>query len=54
MIMNTPEIAELIRIVEEKYGRNLKTTTDFDEFSLFLEKEIHLKISPSTLKRLWG
>lgn len=54
MIMNTPEIKELIRIVEDKYGRHLKTTTDFEEFSLVLQRTFQIHISASTLKRLWG
>lgn len=32
--MNTPEIEELKLLVEERYGKKLSTTTDFDEFSL--------------------
>lgn len=27
--MNTPEIEELKRLVEERYGKHLTTTTDF-------------------------
>ena len=50
----TPEIAELLILVENKYARNLKTTTDFEEFSLLLSQEEGMTISPSTLKRLWG
>ena len=30
--MNTPEIEELKRLVEEHYGKHLTTTTDFEEF----------------------
>lgn len=52
--MNTPEIKELITTIESKYGKSLNTTTDFDEFSLFLEKRNFGNVSSSTLKRLWG
>lgn len=52
--MNTPEIEELKLLVEQKYGRVLGTTTDFEEFSLYLERKKDIKISSSTLKRLWG
>lgn len=52
--MNTPEIIELIEIVEKTYGKCLSTTTDFEVFSLFLDKKGYGKISPSTLKRMWG
>ena len=36
--MNTPEIEELKSLVEQKYGKLLATTTDFEEFS-----SIHLQ-----------
>lgn len=52
--MTTPEIEELKSLVEQKYGKILATTTDFEEFSLCLEKETRGTISPSTLKRLYG
>ena len=53
--MSTPEVQELIRLVEKKYKKKLNTTTDFDEFSLHLDRHVKIgKISPSTLKRLWG
>lgn len=49
-----PEIAELLLLVEKKYGKALRTTTDFDEFSFYLQKNKFGSISTSTLKRLWG
>ena len=52
--MTTPEIEELKSLVEQKYGKILATTTDFEEFSLYLEKKTCGTISPSTLKRLYG
>lgn len=52
--MTTPEIEELKHLVEEKYGKGINTTTDFEEFSFFLQKNIDKKISSSTLKRIWG
>lgn len=52
--MTTPEIEELKSLVEQKYGKILATTTDFEEFSLYLEKKASGTISPSTLKRLYG
>ena len=30
--MNTPEIEELKLLIEQKYGKTLGTTTDFEEF----------------------
>ncbi len=52
--MTTPEIEELKSLVEQKYGKILGTTTDFEEFSLYLEKETGSRVSASTLKRLYG
>lgn len=52
--MNIPEIEELKSRVEQKYGRLLSTTTDFEEFSYTLQKSLNRTISPSTLKRIWG
>lgn len=52
--MNTPEIEELKRLVEEHYGKHLTTTTDFEEFSVILRLRHEIFVSPSTLKRLYG
>lgn len=52
--MNTPEIEELKLLVEQRYGKKLSTTTDFDEFSLTLQKKHGLAVSSSTMKRLYG
>ena len=49
-----PELAELLRQVEEKFGHRLSTTTDFELLSFVVEREIGELISASTLKRLWG
>ena len=54
MNIHKPEITELLSFVEQKYKKNLQTTTDFDEFSLYLRQDIGEQISTSTLKRLWG
>ena len=53
MEQHTPEVAELLILVEKKYAKNLKTTTDFEEFSLRLSRD-KIILSPSTLKRLWN
>lgn len=50
----TPEISELKRLVEEKYGKALSTTTDFDDFSRVMKKDYEQLVSTATLKRLWG
>ena len=52
--MNTPEIEELKLLVERKYGRVLGTTTDFEEFSLHVCRQCGMRLSASTLKRIWG
>lgn len=49
-----PELTELLRLVEQRYRKTLRTTTDFDEFSLYLKTNMNEVISTSTLKRLWG
>lgn len=49
-----PEIAELLLLVEKKYAKALRTTTDFDGLSLTLKISCGETISTSTLKRLWG
>lgn len=52
--MTTPEIEELKSAVEQKYGKVLGTTTDFEEFSIYLTKQVGIHLSSSTLKRLYG
>lgn len=52
--MTTPEIEELKLLVEEKYGRGLNTTTDFEMFSVHLKKKYGKTMSSSTLKRIYG
>ena len=52
--MTNPEIEELKSLVEQKYGKLLATTTDFEVFTLQLEKATGKSVSASTLKRLYG
>lgn len=52
--MTTPEIEELKQLVEQKYTKSLCTTTDFEEFSLYLRIKKGKNISASTLKRIYG
>ena len=52
--MTTPQIEELKTMIAEKYGKSLCTTTDFEEFSIYLHKDTGKNISSSTLKRLYG
>lgn len=37
--MTTPEIEELKSLIEQKYGKMLCTTTDFEEFSIYLKQK---------------
>lgn len=52
--MTTPQIEELKTMIEQKYGKSLSTTTDFEEFSIYLHKNTNKNVSSSTLKRLYG
>lgn len=52
--MTTPEIEELKILLEQDFGKTLSTTTDFEVFSLYIQKKTNKRVSPSTLKRLWG
>ena len=52
--MNSAEIEELKTLVEQQYGKVLGTTTDFEEFSLYAGRKTGTRVSPSTLKRIWG
>ncbi len=49
-----PEILELLILVQQKYDKPLRTTTDFEEFSFHLARHSGIDLSPSTIKRLWG
>lgn len=47
------EIQELKLLVENRFGRRLCTTNDFERLSLQLLTERRFSISASTLKRIW-
>lgn len=49
-----PELARLIQMVEERYGRKVNTSTEFEALSVTIERETGELVSASTLKRLWG
>ena len=51
---NMPELAYLLTEVENRYGRRIATTTDFESLSFVIEHQTGEQISSSTLKRLWG
>lgn len=50
----SPEFQFLIQEVSRQYGGRLETTTDFDALSDSIEAMTGERISPSTLKRIWG
>lgn len=53
--MNKKTALQLLREeVEKKAGRKMMTPKDFDFLSESIFEEIHTRISPSTLKRIWG
>ena len=53
--MNKKTAIQLLREkVEQKAGRKMMTPKDFDFLSESIFEEIHTRISPSTLKRIWG
>ena len=49
-----PELNCLLEDVEKVYGRQIRTTTDFEVLSVVMERETGEMLSSSTLKRLWG
>jgi len=51
---NIPEINLLLNRIEKKYGRDLRTPSDFESLSAVMEYSTGDHISASTLKRLWG
>ena len=53
----TPSVsstAAALQEVERKYGRKVRTSTDFESLSVVIERDINEYISASTLKRMWG
>lgn len=50
----SPEIKELIKAVDVKFGKKPITPTDFTRLSDDIEYTTGIPISVSTLKRLWG
>ena len=50
----SPEIQELLKLIEERTGVKPKSPTDFDHLSDIIWENTHEQLSASTLKRLWG
>ena len=48
------EIQDLLRRVEKRLGRSLKSPTDFDLLSLRISETLSEHLSATTLKRIWG
>lgn len=51
---NIVELGYLLREVEQKYGRRVATSTDFESLSQSILECTGESLSSSTLKRLWG
>lgn len=49
-----PELNYLLKKVEQRYGRRISTSTDFEALSVVIEHKTGELVSASTLKRLWG
>ncbi len=49
-----PEINYLMSLVEKKFRKGIKTSTDFYTLATEIECQTECNISASTLKRLWG
>ena len=47
-------LARLRELIEEVIGRKMKTPKDFEFLSECIFEKFHEKISPTTLKRIWG
>jgi len=54
MVSIHPEIQELLKQVEQRYGARIKTSVDFDCLSAEISFVTKQLISSSTLKRMWG
>ncbi|MDO5443371.1 MAG: hypothetical protein Q4G10_06835 [Bacteroidia bacterium] len=54
MNKNIPELNSLLTEVENKFGKRIATSTDFESLSNDIEHVSGNQISASTLKRLWG
>lgn len=49
-----PELNYLLKKVEQRYGRRISTSTDFEALSVVIDHKTGELVSASTLKRLWG
>ena len=49
-----PEMNYLMSLVEKKFRKNVKTSTDFNALAAEIESETSESVSASTLKRMWG
>ena len=53
-MLSSTAIALLRESIEESIGRTLRTPKDFDFLAESIFEKLHQRISPTTLKRLWG
>ena len=53
--MDTEQYIQLLRLrVEDELGTPMRTPKDFDALSESIFQKVHLQLSSSTLKRIWG
>ncbi len=50
---DSPQVALLLKAVEQEFGRAIKTPSDFVLVADRVETKTHFHISESTIKRLW-
>jgi len=54
MSRQIPEINYLMSLVEKRFCKSVKTSTDFYSLAQEIESKTFERISASTLKRMWG
>lgn len=48
------EVRKLCELIELTVGRKMMTPKDFEFLSNTIMQRLHMSVSPTTLKRLWG
>ncbi|MBQ3673197.1 MAG: hypothetical protein II928_01845 [Paludibacteraceae bacterium] len=51
---NSPEMLQIVKRVESRFGSHPDSPADFAELSLRIKLDIGKEISPDTLSRIWG
>lgn len=53
-IRQNDEVHKLCELIEQTVGRKMQTPKDFDFLSDTIMERLHMSVSSTTLKRLWG